>query len=50
LAQEEMDSFQHKQQLRKEGKVEIPLMIDPSRYFIGNIRVKDVYIRYLPLF
>lgn len=37
-----MDSFQHKQQLRKEGKVEIPLMIDPSRYFIGNIRVKDV--------
>lgn len=42
LAQEGYDSFQHKEQLRKEGKVEVPLMIDPARYFIGNIRVKDV--------
>lgn len=40
MAQE--NSFQYKQQLREEGKVEIPMMIDPARYFLGNIRVKDI--------
>jgi len=31
-----------KQRLREEGKIEIPMAIDPARYFIGNIRWKDV--------
>lgn len=31
-----------KRQQRLEGKIDIPMTIDPARYFIGNIRVKDV--------
>jgi len=31
-----------KQKLREEGKIEIPMSIDPARYFIGNIRWKDI--------
>jgi len=31
-----------KQKLREEGLIEIPMAIDPSRYFIGNIRWMDI--------
>src|SRR5699024_5305858 len=31
-----------KQKLREEGLIEIPMSIDPARYFIGNIRWIDI--------
>lgn len=36
------DYLLRKQDLRKKGLIEIPMSIDPARYFIGNIRWKDV--------
>src|SRR5699024_6123878 len=39
---EQDDAFERKQRLREEGKIEIPMAIDPARYFIGNIKWLDV--------
>lgn len=36
------DALQRKQMLRKEGQIEIPMAVDPARYFIGNIKWMDV--------
>lgn len=42
MSQNTDDYRLRKEQLRKDGKIEIPMSIDPARYFIGNIRWKDV--------
>jgi len=42
LEESNQNSIYRKQKLRDEGLIEIPMSIDPSRYFIGNIRWKDV--------
>lgn len=39
---EQESNLLKKQKLKEEGKIEIPMAIDPARYFIGNIRWKDV--------
>lgn len=39
---ENENAVYRKEKLREEGKIEIPMMIDPARYFIGNIRWIDV--------
>lgn len=44
MSEENIDNTQHKRELREEGKIEVPLMIDPARYFIGDIRVKDLML------
>lgn len=39
---QEHDAVLRKQKLREEGLIEIPMTIDASRYFIGNIRWMDI--------
>lgn len=42
MSERKDDYVLRKEELRKDGKIEIPMSIDPARYFIGNIRWKDV--------
>lgn len=42
MEESNQNAIYRKQKLRDEGLIEIPMSIDPSRYFIGNVRWKDV--------